>query len=45
VAERVVRSASLPVLLVPSRQAQTTVADAAKPSQTELAAATHELPR
>ena len=45
VAERVVRSASLPVLLVPSRQAQNTVADAAKPSQTELAAATRELPR
>jgi hypothetical protein len=45
VAERVVRSASLPVLLVPSRQAQTTVADAARPSHTELAAATHELPR
>jgi nucleotide-binding universal stress UspA family protein len=45
VAERVVRSASLPVLLVPSRQAQTTVSDAARPSHTELAAATHELPR
>jgi nucleotide-binding universal stress UspA family protein len=45
VAERVVRSASLPVLLVPSRQAQTIVADAARPSHTELAAATHELPR
>jgi nucleotide-binding universal stress UspA family protein len=45
VAERVVRSANLPVLLVPSRQAQTTVADAAKPGHTELAAATHELPR
>jgi nucleotide-binding universal stress UspA family protein len=44
-AERVVRSANLPVLLVPSRQAQTTVADAAKPGHTELAAATHELPR
>jgi nucleotide-binding universal stress UspA family protein len=44
VAERVVRSASLPVLLVPSRQSQTTVADTAKPD-TELAAATHELPR
>jgi nucleotide-binding universal stress UspA family protein len=43
VAERVVRSASLPVLLVPSRQAQTTVSDAAKPSHTELATAT--LPR
>jgi nucleotide-binding universal stress UspA family protein len=43
VAERVVRSAGLPVLLVPSRQAQTTVADATRPS-TELAAATHELP-
>jgi nucleotide-binding universal stress UspA family protein len=45
VAERVVRSASLPVLLVPSRQAQTTVANAAKPGQPEVAAATHELPR
>jgi nucleotide-binding universal stress UspA family protein len=45
VAERVVRSASLPVLLVPSRQAQATVANAAKPGQTEVDAATHELPR
>lgn len=43
VAERVMRSASLPVLLVPSRQTQATVAD--KPGQTEVAAATHELPR
>jgi nucleotide-binding universal stress UspA family protein len=45
VAERVVRSASLPVLLVPSRQAQTTAADAAGPAQTEAAAAPHELSR
>jgi len=45
VAERVVRSASLPVLLVPGRQAQATVADAANPGQTEVAAAAHELPR
>ena len=45
VAERVVRSASLPVLLVPSRQAQNTVADAAKPSHTEATAATHDLLR
>jgi nucleotide-binding universal stress UspA family protein len=45
VAERVVRSASLPVLLVPSRQAQATVANAAKPGQPEVATATHELPR
>jgi hypothetical protein len=45
VAERVVRSASLPVSLVPSWQAQSTVADTAKPGHTELAAATHELPR
>ena len=45
VAERVVRSASLPVLLVPSRQAQTTVADVVKPGHTKLAAATHEPPR
>ncbi|WP_175773163.1 universal stress protein [Paraburkholderia phenazinium] len=45
VAERVVRSASLPVLLVPSRQGQNTTSDATKPANTELAAATHEPPR
>jgi nucleotide-binding universal stress UspA family protein len=45
VAERVVRSASLPVLLVPSRQAQTTVAETASPAHTDIAAAMYELPR
>ncbi|MFM0393358.1 universal stress protein [Paraburkholderia phytofirmans] len=45
VAERVVRSASLPVLLVPSRQGQTTVAETASPAHTDVAAATYELPR
>jgi nucleotide-binding universal stress UspA family protein len=45
VAERVVRSASLPVLLVPSRQRQNTTSDATKPANTELAAVTHEPPR
>ncbi|CAB3773538.1 universal stress protein [Paraburkholderia humisilvae] len=45
VAERVVRSASLPVLLVPSRQAQTTVAETASPAHTDVAAAVYELPR
>ncbi|WNC91610.1 universal stress protein [Paraburkholderia sp. FT54] len=45
VAERVVRSASLPVLLVPSRQARTTVAETAKRVHTDVAAAMYELPR
>jgi nucleotide-binding universal stress UspA family protein len=45
VAERVVRSASFPVLLVPRRQAQITVAEAAGPGHTEVAAAMYELPR
>ncbi|CAB3774468.1 universal stress protein [Paraburkholderia humisilvae] len=45
VAERVLRSASLPVLLVPSRQAQITVAEAASPGHTDVAAAMCELPR
>jgi nucleotide-binding universal stress UspA family protein len=45
VAERVVRSAILPVLLVPSRQGQNTTSDATKPANTELTAATHEPPR
>ena len=45
VAERVVRSASLPVLLVPSRQAQTMVAETASPAHTDIAAAMYELPR
>ncbi|WP_168793967.1 universal stress protein [Paraburkholderia aromaticivorans] len=45
VAERVVRSASLPVLLVPSRQAQTTVAETTSPAHTDVAAAMYELPR
>ena len=45
VAERVVRSASLPVLLVPSRQSQTEVAEDAKRPHTDIAAATYELPR
>ncbi|MFM0198027.1 universal stress protein [Paraburkholderia strydomiana] len=44
VAERVVRSASLPVLLVPSRQAQTAVADAAEPGHADVAAAMYEMP-
>jgi nucleotide-binding universal stress UspA family protein len=44
VAERVVRSASLPVLLVPSRQAQISIAEAAGPGHTDVAAATYELP-
>jgi nucleotide-binding universal stress UspA family protein len=44
VAERVVRSASLPVLLVPSRQAQTEVAEDAKRRHADIAAATYELP-
>lgn len=44
VAERVVRSASLPVLLVPSRQAQTTVVQAARPGHADVAAAMYELP-
>ncbi|MFL9899518.1 universal stress protein [Paraburkholderia fungorum] len=45
VAERVVRSASLPVLLVPSRQAHTTVSENARPAHTDVAAAMYELPR
>ncbi|ASV97058.1 universal stress protein [Paraburkholderia aromaticivorans] len=45
VAERVVRSAHLPVLLVPSRQAHATVAQAAKPGHADIAAAMYELPR
>lgn len=45
VAERVVRSASLPVLLVPSRQTQTTVAETIGPARTDVAAAMYELPR
>ena len=45
VAERVVRSAHLPVLLVPSRQAQTTVVQTAKPGHADVAAAMYELPR
>jgi len=44
VAERVVRSASLPVLLVPSRQAQATVGAAAGPERTDVAAAMYEMP-
>jgi len=45
VAERVVRSASLPVLMVPSRQAHTTVSENARPAHTDVAAAMYELPR
>lgn len=45
VADRVVRSASLPVLLVPSRQTQTTVAQTAGPAHTDVAAAMYERPR
>lgn len=45
VAERVVRSAHLPVLLVPSRQAQTTVAPTARHGHADVAAAMYELRR
>ncbi|MFM0741814.1 universal stress protein [Paraburkholderia xenovorans] len=44
VAERVVRSASLPVLLVPSRQTQTATADIITPERADVAAAMYELP-
>ena len=44
VAERVLRSASLPVLLIPSRQEQVTVGDAAGPERTDVGAA-HEVSR
>lgn len=46
VAERVARSAQLPVLLVPSRQAQTTtVQKTANPGHADVAAAMYEVPR
>jgi nucleotide-binding universal stress UspA family protein len=45
VAERVVRSACCPVLLVPSRQAQNTHVEPAKPGHADVAAAMYEMPR
>ncbi|MEZ0603363.1 universal stress protein [Paraburkholderia sp. IW21] len=44
VAERVVRSACCPVLLVPSRQTQTTHVHSAKPGHADVAAAMYEIP-
>ena len=44
VAERVVRSACCPVLLVPSRQAQTTHVESAKPGHADVAAVMYEMP-
>ncbi|MEA3130262.1 MAG: hypothetical protein QOF46_2057 [Paraburkholderia sp.] len=44
VAERVVRSACCPVLLVPARQAQTTYVAAAKPAHADVTAAMYEMP-
>ncbi|HEX3636833.1 MAG TPA: universal stress protein [Paraburkholderia sp.] len=44
VAERVLRSSSCPVLLVPSRQAQTTQVESAKPGHADVAAAMYEMP-
>ena len=45
VAERVVRSACCPVLLVPSRQTQSAHVESAKPGQADVAAAICEMPR
>ncbi|MFM0499789.1 universal stress protein [Paraburkholderia caffeinilytica] len=45
VAERVVRNACCPVLLVPGRQAQITHVEPAKPGHTDVAAAMYEMPR
>ncbi|NPT40656.1 universal stress protein [Paraburkholderia sp. 1N] len=45
VAERVVRSACCPVLLVPGRQTQTTLVESAKPGHADVAAAMVETPR
>lgn len=45
VAERVVRSAHCPVLLVPGRHAHTAVEAAAKPSHADVAAAMYEMPQ
>jgi nucleotide-binding universal stress UspA family protein len=45
VAERVLRSACCPVLLVPGRQAQTEHAHVAKPGHADIAAAMYEMPR
>ncbi|MFL9965680.1 universal stress protein [Paraburkholderia sediminicola] len=44
VAERVVRSASLPVLLVPSRQAQSAVTEATRRRHADIAALMYEMP-
>ena len=45
VAERVLRSACCPVLLVPSHQALTAQAQIAKPTRADATAANYELPR
>ncbi|KAA0999027.1 universal stress protein [Paraburkholderia panacisoli] len=45
VAERVVRSASLPVLLVPSQHAQSAVTEATRRRHADIAALMYEMPR